>query len=515
MRKIFIVSLFIAFCSCSKDYLEQPSLTNLAAENFWKTEQDALLGIHAIYDVLQDRIQYSGNLNGFAAAGFPMYDCFGDNVFNATGWLFIGPGNYMLGNVDPNYQLFNTLWSSLYRGIGRANLAIENIEKMPLTTITAQKKNELLGQAYFLRGLFYSHLAVYYQDAPLILKVQSLEEAYVPKNTYQEIAAQVIIDLKLAADYLPASYPAARYGYATKGAALGILARFYLYNKDYQGVLDATATIMTLGYSLEPNYALLFTEAGESSKEILFSVRFNQDVSANNELFSATFLGVPRVESAPMKNLVDEYLCTDGKPITTSPLYNAATPRNNRDPRCTATIYFTGDVFLTDLNRVFTGNTATRFGQRKYVRRAASSTGIAVSSPGGQDFIVIRYADVLLMRAEALLETNQLAGVYPLINQVRTRVSMPSIESVEGTNLSQTTLRTIVRRERRVELAIEGLRFMDLKRWGTMPQAFQSILTDNVPGYRPTYRGGKSETFPIPQSELNVNKQLIQNTPWL
>ncbi len=514
MRKILIVSLFIAFSSCSKDYLETPSLTNLAAENFWKTEQDALLGIHAIYDVLQDRIQYSGNLNGFAAAGFPMYDCFGDNVFNATGWLFVGPGNYMLGNVDPNYQLFNTLWASLYRGIGRANLAIENIEKMPLTAITAQKKNELLGQAYFLRGLFYSHIAVYYQDAPLILKVQTLEEAYVPKNSYQEISAQVIKDLKLAVDNLPASYPAARYGYATKGAALGILARFYLYNKDYQGVLDATAAIQLLGYILDPNYAQLFTEAGESSKEILFSVRFNQDVSANNELFSSTFLGAPRVESAPMKNLVEEYLCTDGKPITTSPLYNPATPRNNRDPRCTATIYFIGDVFNTDLNRAFTGNTATRFGQRKYVRRAASATGIAVSSPGGQDFIVIRYADVLLMRAEALLETGQLAAVYPLINQVRARVSMPTIESVEGAGLSQTALRTIVRRERRVELAIEGLRFMDLKRWANMQQAFQRVVADNVPGYAPTYRGVKSETFPIPQSELNVNKQLVQNTGW-
>ncbi|MBT9484670.1 RagB/SusD family nutrient uptake outer membrane protein [Sediminibacterium sp.] len=514
MRKILILSFFIIFSSCSKDFLEQPSLTNLASENFWKTEQDALLGIHAIYDGLQDRIQYSGNLNGFAAAGFPMYDCFGDNVFNATGWLFVGPGNYMLGNVDPNYQLFATLWISLYRGIGRANLAIENISKMPASAISDQRKNQLLAQAYFLRGLFYSHIAIYFQNAPLILKVQALEESYVAKNTYQEISDQVVKDLTFAATNLPNSYPAAQYGYATRGAALGILARSHLYNKNYQGVLDATATIMTLGYTLDSDYARLFTEAGESSREIIFSVRFNQDVSANNELFSATFATIPRVESAPMKNLVDDYLCTDGRPITTSPLYNAANPRNNRDPRCTATIYFQGDIFLTDLNRAFAGNTATRFGQRKYVRRAASSTGIAVSSPGGQDFIVLRYADVLLMRAEALLETNQLTEVYTLINQVRARVSMPTVQSVDGPNLSQTALRTILRRERRVELAIEGLRFFDLKRWGTMQQAFQAIANDRVPGYIPTYRGVKSETFPISQSEINVNQQLTQNAGW-
>ncbi len=514
MKKLILFVSIIAFAGCNKSYLDSPSLGSLEAANFWKTENDALLGIHAIYDALQDRIQYSGNLNGFAAAGFPMYDCFGDNVFNATGWLFVGPGNYMLGNVDPTYQLFQTLWGSLYRGIGRANLAIENIEKMPETAITAQKKNQLLGQAYFLRGLFYSHIAVYFQEAPLVLKVQKLEEALVPKNTYQEISDQVVKDLKFAADNLPVSYPPAQYGYATKGAALGILARFHLYNKNYQGVLDATTAILPLGYSLNSSYAQLFTEAGESSREILFSVRFNQDVSNNNETFSATFLGAPRVESAPMKNLVNDYACTDGRPITSSPLYNPAAPGTNRDPRCGATIYFPGDIFLTDLNRAFTGNTATRFGQRKYVRRAASSTGIAVSSPGGQDFIVIRFADVLLMRAEAFLETNQLTSVYPLINQVRARVSMPSVESVEGSGLSQDALRTVVRRERRVELAFEGLRFMDLKRWGTMQAAFQAIVNDAVPGYAPTYRGLKSETFPIPQTELNVNKNLVQNAAW-
>jgi starch-binding outer membrane protein, SusD/RagB family len=514
MKKLIILICVVAFASCKKSYLESPSLGSLAAENFWKTENDALLGIHAIYDALQDRIQYSGNLNGFAAAGFPMYDCFGDNAVNPTNWAFVGPCNYMLGNVDPTNQFFQTLWASLYRGIGRANLAIENIEKMPASAITAQKKNQLLAQAYFLRGLFYSHIAVYFVEAPLVLKVQKLEEALVPKNTYQEISDQVIKDLKFAADNLPVSYPATQYGYATKGAALGILARFYLYNNNYQGVLDATAAILPLGYSLNSSYAQLFTEAGENSREILFSVRFNQDVSNNNETFSATFLTIPRVESAPAKNLVDEYRCTDGRPITSSPLYNASNPGANRDPRCGATIFFTGDIFNTDLNRAFTGNTATRFGQRKYVRRAASAAGIAVSSPGGQDFIVIRYADVLLMRAEAFLELNQLTNVYPLINQVRARVSMPTIEAVEGAGLTQTALRAIVRRERRVELAIEGLRFMDLKRWGTMQTALQAIVTDAVPGYAPTYRGLKSETFPIPQTELNVNKNLSQNTPW-
>ncbi|GAA4328921.1 RagB/SusD family nutrient uptake outer membrane protein [Flaviaesturariibacter amylovorans] len=518
MKKLILISFVFAISSCSKNFLDKHSLTQIAADNFWKSEADALLGINGIYDVLQDRSMYSGSLNG--VTGFPMYDNFGDNCFNS--YKFEGPGNYMEGNLDPSdgaRNLFTPLWVSSYKGIARANVAIENIAKMPASAISEAKKKVLHGQALFLRSLFYMNLAVYYQDVPLILKVQSLEEAYVRKNTYQEVAAQVVRDLKEAADLLPASYPPAQYGYATKGAALGLLARFQLYNKDYQGVLDATASILTLGYVLNSNYAQLFTEAGENSKEILFSVRFFQDnnVTANGELFSATFNGIPKINSQPMPNLVRDYYCTDGKPITTSPLYNAANPKNNRDPRLAASVYFRNDVFLTDINRVFMGNTSTTYGLKKYLRTLnTSAAGVAVFNPGGQDFIVLRYADVLLMRAEALIELNQLGTpVYDLINQVRARVSMPSIQAVEGTNLGQAALRDILRHERRVELALEGLRFFDLKRWGTVQQAFQAAAADNVVNYRNiVYRGLKSSTFPIPQSELDANSNLTQNPAW-
>src|SRR5690606_12661936 len=137
------------------------------------------------------------------------------------------------------------------------------------------------------------------------------------KNTYQEVSDQIIADLTEAIAKLPASYPASQYGYATKGAALGLLARFHLYNKNYQGVVNATTTLMTMGYGLHNNYAQLFTEQGELSNEIVFSVRFFQDALSNNtELFSATFFQAPKVDQQPMKNLVADYYCTDGKPIT-------------------------------------------------------------------------------------------------------------------------------------------------------------------------------------------------------
>jgi hypothetical protein len=512
MKKILIICFLFAFVGCKEAFLERGSLTQVSASTFWKSEADAKLGINAVYDALQDRPQFSGNLNG--GAGFPMYDCFGDNAYN--NYKFEGPGNFMIANVDPSTPFFNFLWVSSYRGIGRANLALQNIPTIPANLISDVSKKSLIAQALFLRSLFYMNLAVYYQDVPLILKVQNLDEAYVAKNTYQEVSDQIIKDLKAAALDLPIAHPANEYGYATKGAALGLLARFELYNKNYQGVMDATNQMTSLGYSLNTSYSQLFTEQGEFSREIVFSVRFFQDALSNNgETFSSTFIGIPKVNNQPMPNLVKDYYCTDGRPITTSPLYNANNQKANRDPRLSASVYFRNDIFMVDLNRPFLGNTATTYGLKKYIRNSASTTGIAPFNPGGQDFIVLRYADVLLMRAEAMVELNQLGTVYSLVNQVRARAGMPTIESVEGTNLSQLQLRNIVRHERRVELAFEGLRFFDLKRWGEMQQATQRASADNIAGYAASYMGGgKSEIFPIPQTELDGNEFLKQNPVW-
>jgi hypothetical protein len=505
----FIAIVFVGF-GCKKDFLERSSLTQLAEGNFWNDEKDAQLGINGVYETLQDRAMYSGSLN--IQAGLPMFDGLSDNCYNAFEWE--GPGNFMEANVDPSTDWFRNLWVSCYRGIARANLAIEKIGAIPDDKISATNRNQFVAQAKFLRALYYFNLALYYEDVPLILRVQTLEESYVPKNTYNEVRDAIIKDLTEAAADLPVSYAVTEFGYATKGAALGLLARFQLYNKNYQAVLDATQPMLSMGYGLYGNYGNLFTPVGEKTNEIVFSVRFVQDQSNNGELFSGTFLGVPKGDMLPMRNLVRDYYCTDGKPITSSPLYNPNNQKLNRDPRLGASVYFNGDIFLTDLNRAFSGNTATTYGQRKYTRNSTSATGISVFSPGGQDFYVIRYADVLLMRAEALAELGRQAEAYPLVNQVRARVSMPSVEAAEGTGLSKDQMVQVIRHERRVELAFEGLRFFDLKRWGQVEAATLVADADPVGPYAPVYRGRKSEVFPIPLREMDANKSLVQNPVW-
>src|SRR5690606_28424553 len=136
--------------------------------------------------------------------------------------------------ITPSHGLFGGLWTSSYRGIFRANLALESIPKIPAANIAEDKRSMLMGQALFLRALFYSNLAIYFREVPVILKVLTVEEKNTKKNTYEEVSDQIIADLTEAIANLPASYPASQYGYATKGAALGLLARFHLSNKNYQ-----------------------------------------------------------------------------------------------------------------------------------------------------------------------------------------------------------------------------------------------------------------------------------------
>jgi hypothetical protein len=520
MKNLIIVFCIVfAFSNCSSEFIERPSENSLTAANFFQNEDQILLGLNGVYSSLQGPGMYGGGLNQWQ--GIPGYDGLGDNAFNQYKWE--GPGYFMEGIATPSTGIFNQLWTDSYRTIVRANLIIQKVKDISVDLIPETKKNELLGQAYFLRGLLYFNLAVFYEDAPLITEPQLLETAFVPKNTYDEITNQIIEDLKFASDNLPVAQ-SNLIGYATQGAALALFARVQLYNKQYtgpNGVLELTNKIIGLGYSLHPNYAEIFTEAGEQSQEIVFSVRFLQNaLTKNSETFSGTYGGTPKIDQRPMPNLVNDFYCIDGLKVTESPLFDADNQGLNRDPRANATIYFKGDIYYRpdaddpSQDRAFPGNGPTTYGMRKYIRQAPNPTlGITISGPGSQDFYVIRYADVLLMRAEAMVESGDVPGATELVNQVRARVGMPRVQDVEGA-VGVGQMRTIVRHERRVELALEGLRFMDLKRWGQVEAAVIRASGDPVPSYNPRYLEQRSSVFPIPQNEIDVNPELKQHIGW-
>lgn len=514
MKKLgIIIGLALILVGCNADFLDVQSETQVSAENFWQSGDDAQLAINGVYTALQTRQLYGGVLNG--TGSIFSHECLSDNFKNQ--WKWEGPGLFVEGNIDPNNNLFSTLWSQSYIGIARANSVISQLGQLPPGQIDDQTKLDIEGQAMFLRALLYFNLAVTFEDVPLILEPQELEDAYVAKNTQREILDAIIVDLNQAAAQMPATRPFNQYGYATQGAALGLLTRVYLFDQQFNMAASTAEQVMNLGYSLDSDYEKLFTPEGETSAEIIFAVRFFQTADTDNgETFSATYLGIPKVDHQPMPNLVKDYYGIDGLPTNLDPAAN----RDSIDPRLSASIWFTDDVFLTNPEKIFRGNTATGFALKKYLRRETADDGTGPAGNGSQDFYILRYADILLMRAEALIESGETGqAVYDLINQVRQRpsVNMPRIEEVEGVGLSTEELRAIVRHERRVELAFEALRFFDLKRWGELGQAYQRMqedVTNGVKAYSPLYQAERSEVFPIPQSELDANPQLQQHPAW-
>ena len=190
--------------------------------------------------------------------------------------------------------------------------------------------------------------------------------------------------------------------------------------------------------------------------------------------------------------------------ISDSPLYNAIEFYNNRDPRYDVTILREGEIWANG-KPYNPGTSPTGYSIQKYVRVFRE-----YDFDGFHDFMVLRYADILLMRAEALVEVNSLESeTYDLVNKVRDRVGMPNIEAVEGTNLSQSEMREIVRHERFVEFGLEGLRWFDLKRWGIVEDMYS-----NITFHQRIYDGDKTEYWPIPQVEIDNNPNLEQHDFW-
>lgn len=496
--------LCLTFVSCSEDFLEKTDLNRISDKSFWSQKSDFEYGIMGCYDVLQSNALYGG---GIYNSGIRDHDCLSDNSYNS--WRWQGVAFLAEGSIDPSHAFIANFWNANYKGIARCNKVIQFLDQVDFLTENEQKNYQ--AEAKFLRGLFYFHLVNAYGDVPLILKPQTIEEAYVAKDSKDKVYKAILDDFEYAA----ANIGDNKFPRVTKGAALAMLAKAYLYNKQYDLAAEKAKDCIDLTkYSLFNDYSTLFTIDNEVNQEVIFSVRFESNLGDNNgERFSGTYKKVPQTHHQPMKNFVESFYCTDGLPITKSPLYDKSKEKLNRDPRLDVSILFNGDKLLAD-GTVFKLNKnrdKTGYMMQKYVRNISE---FVVN--GGQDFYVLRYADVLLMRAEALIESNNLTSeVYDLINQVRARVSMPKIQDVEGDKLLQGQLRDILRHERRVEFGLEGTRYYDLKRWGTLEEAYTRIKADKVPtDLRTSYIGDKLLYWPLPLSEVDNNPKLEQNPLW-
>jgi hypothetical protein len=489
---------------------------------FWSQENDAVIFLNGTYSALP------------SSTLIIEMDAFTDN--GTTNRQFDDRYVFSDGSFDPQKVYSRDRWNGFFGAVARTNILLANIDRIPAAKIDAARKARYVGEARFLRGVFYLQLVSMFGDVPMPLTPLTDAEARKLTNTpAAKVYDQILADFDAAASALPTSYTGADIGRATKGAALAFKARAALYAGRFQIAADAAKAVMDLGvYRLHPDYGQLFLYAGENSPEIIFTRRYSKTAQAsgqNNNIFNE--FGPPSNSATghivPIRNLVDSYQMTDGKSITASPLYNAAPDKMylNRDPRLAATILFPGASWdgrtydsrpkgistqpeAIDLQNENTSVTGLNI--RKYI----DLTDKADRNNGGIDIILMRYADVLLMYAEAKVALGQAdASALAAVNQVRARVSMPALTTLTEAD---------VRYERRAELAFEGLRLFDIRRWKIAEQvmptpvvtgisyldATGTLRTATVPASARAFPP-RDYLWPIPQSELDLNANLKQN----
>ena len=420
-------------------------------------------------------------------------------------------------------QLMATYYEGGFEMIQRANLVLDNIDA-PGSISQAQRKS-VRAEARALRALAYMRLTYLYGDLPLLKKFTNLEEVKKVSRTPKSEIVQFILDeFKGAADSLATSPYGNTKGRFTKQAALGFRAKTMLYEarmgkKTWSETLAAVNDALDaansggagLFYSSTPgnglaNFEQLFYLANIDNKEIIFAVK-NNDLDRVRSLYRYFGAGGGNLSISVHTNLVNDFYCTDGLPISTSPIYNSANPYNNRDPRLKASITAPGDTYSTGSQlRAFNGNSTIGVLQTNYaIKKMTTLNGLA-QNQGELDFPLLRYAEVLLMKAEAENEVNNgpTTAAYSAINAVRARVLMPNVTA----NLSQAQFKNEVIHERRVELTFEGSRWFDLI---TLGIAAEKINAVNELGRK--FVPNKQELFPIPLSEININPNLLPNNP--
>ncbi|OQP56864.1 hypothetical protein A3860_09785 [Niastella vici] len=510
-KSILFISI-LAFTGCAKDLLDKTPKDRLSPSTFYQNETQCKMALIGIYNAIQPNA---------TPAHFYQFDYMSDNGYCQDAWQ---------GSKEVGEWLTNTSswapyakWTQDYTIIARANEFLQDIAK---ASVSDAIKSQMSAEAKFLRGYAYTDLITYFGDVPLITKVLALSEAYVSRTAKSDVLTQILTDFNDAAAALPTSYSGSDVGRATKGAALAYKARVLLYNKKYAEAAQAALDVINLkAYSLYPDYAGTFDENHENNVEVIFDIQYIPTTQSQPWPTAALSLS-----SWPTANvtadMINSYYMTNGLPITNaSSGYNAQNPFVNRDPRLAASVVLPGSkfgstTFIPALDQVPCGARP-----RKY-----ASIGIADVNNNSLNTILMRYADIFLMRAEALIEAGSTdAEIYSLIDKVRARVSMPTVESVEGTGLSQSQLRAIVRHERRVEFYNEGTRYADMLRWQDVSLVHdvygydKSLLSDPSSSATWTFKLVKQETrsfdaakgwlWPVPQGDIDINKNLLPNNP--
>jgi hypothetical protein len=568
---ILLLTGFLVF-ACNEKFLNLTPLSEGSSENWYQSDEEIIMAINYLYSNKFIRT----NPETYGTARRKYVDSWTDDWTNRASLTEVTNGTI---NGQVNYVV--EWWKLFYECIAAANLVLEKIDNGVASNIAENNLNKYKGAARFARAYMYARLITLWGDVPFFTKTLSIEEAFnLSRESKNIILQSVYDDYDFAAANLPISYGTQEPQWATKGAALAMKARIALYMEDWEIARDAAKACIDLGiYDLYTDFSALFFPETKNPKEAIFlsprSLDPQQWDKGTLQEFCTRTPGGGAFHQ-PSWDLFCSFLCSDGMPIDESPLYNPQKPFQNRDPRCTATIVEFGTphlfyIYQPHPDSLVTMNYTTGLyhtnNDSRGVIQWASFNGIMRKKGVTEDWvddwktdpddIIIRYADVLLIFAEAKIELGQIdQTVLNAVNMVRSRAYGVDYSQTSDYPAITTTdplqLRKLLRVERRMEFAFEGLRYYDIIRWKLAEKVLNTSIygmldpaelrqkviqpglwffpdappidEDGIPDFQPMFNTGlikkivtrsfdkaKQYLWPIPSKEIIINDNLTQN----
>ncbi len=497
-KTITYICIAVIAVACNEDaLLNQNPKDQATSAQFWKNEADAQTALIHPYSKLRIGDRWEHVEAGWTVENFR--DDFtqpGADASNYPDWTDVSS----LTVKSNNSQIW-VYWASNYEGIYGSNLVMENVSKMTTAQISDDAKKKIIAQARFLRAYFHLRLIKVWDR--IILRDKTPKDATTASTPLSDRVTVLTFlenEFKQAAIDLPTTWPNEDFARITKGAALGFWGTTLLYQKKYAEAATALKQVIDLGvYQLDTNFLSLFDGTNENNKEVILQVKFT-----NATLNGATFRymsigGLQATEIGgweswiPTQKLLNE-VKQEGKTSTVAGKYDA---------RAYATLFFndaTVDVFGQTYASVF-GAGSNKISFRKFLY-SGGTNGAQFGLSSYIDQPILRYADILLMRAEALNETGDAAGALALINEVRDKHGkMPPL----ATNLSKAQTFAALVHERAMEFAMEGSRYYDLVRWG---DAMLETEIKNSGKAGVSSFTAANKFILIPQNEVETNPNL-------
>lgn len=472
----FIIAALFVATGCDENFLDVPPQGEQPSEEFWVSQDDATKAVNVMY----------ANLRGWTQVAFApiaVESLGSDNTEKGS-----SPSDATFLNNFDNYTVsstegqLNEFWAGQYQSINFANQVLENV---PEITMDEDLKERYLAEAKFIRAYAYFRLVRAFGDVPLRLDIaDDVSEYNLPRSPKEDVYAQIEQDLTEAAVVLPPSYTGIDIGRATKGAALGLHAKVAMYQDKWTDVLELTDQVMDLGYSLVPDFEQLFRVSNENSSESIFEIQ------------AAVIPGITGASNSQYSQVQGVRGSVGGGWGFNVPTEDLADAFEPGDPRRDATIIFRGEI--TPQGDVIPAEGDNpRYNQKSYVPFSQHVTGY--NEGAEQNIRVIRYADVLLMNAEANNELGNTDDALASLEMVRARArgGDPAVLP-EVTTQDQEALRQAIWHERRVELAMEFDRYFDVIRQGRGEEVFGPL------GWEP-----HNEVWPVPQPQIDLSGGLM------